>query len=272
VLNTNLDSLGFVDRIYVGDVAANVFRFDVDNSDVAAWTGKKLAVLSDASPPNRKIFFPPVVVKQSLTNSSGVKQDFDSVYVGTGDREHPLKQEVVAGVPVSDKIFMIKDLDIGLTSDPAYIATFPNDFLTLKSTSSAGVTVDDLQSAKGWSRDLDPGEKVTGSPSVFGNRLRFSSYVPQASNVCTTGGESRLTELNATTGDFTLTIGATPVRFQPGTSSTYMSGTVEILIGGKVHVVTFGIGEGQKGGFLPPGPITPTPGLGRVYWYMEPEL
>ncbi len=226
-------------------------------------------------PPNRKIFFPPVVVKQSVTSSSGVTQNFDAVYVGTGDREHPLNLEVAPGVAVSDKMFMVKDPDIGLTADLAYVAVFPTDFVSLGVSSAAGVSVDDLQSAKGWARDLNTGEKVTGPPQVFGDRVRFGTYIPEASNVCATGGESRLNELNATTGDFTLTTAAgTPTRFQQGTSSTYLSGTMTILRGGKYYTVTFAPagGGGQTGKVVLPSDITAAPGLGRVYWYMEPEL
>lgn len=265
VLNANLDSQNFIDRIYVGDVAANVYRFDVDNPNVAIWTGKKLAALSDTAPPNRKILFPPVVVKQSVTVGL-IKQDFDAVYIGTGDREHPLV------TPSSDKIFMIKDTDIGLTSTPGYLATFPGDFLTLNATSALGVDPTALLAVKGWSRDLDPGEKVTDSPSVLNGILRFPSFIPGDPNICAAGGQGRLHALDATNGTFVLAGGT--VGFSPDTSSGLMSGSMQLLINGKVVVVNFGI-AGPK-----PGQIgkdvqstqTPVPAQGRVYWYMEPEL
>ena len=121
-LNTDCDTTGFIDRLYVGDMGGNVWRFDIDDATPANWIGKKLADLSGGDVPKRKIFFPPAAVKQD------VPERFDAVYVGTGDREHPL---LIPPATAADKIFMIMDRDVGLAMGGSPAAVFPTDFLAI---------------------------------------------------------------------------------------------------------------------------------------------
>ena len=191
-LNTDLDSNGYADRLYLGDLGGNVWRFDIDSDKPSDWTSIKFADLTNGETPRRKIFFPPAVVKQLDQG-----QRFDAVYVGTGDRENPLRTDN------HDLMFMIKDTDTGLTTtkDKAVIkySSDPSksDFYDLTDNLLQFGTEEQIKTAQtalhdklGWAMRLDQtvdrdgkkvdGEKVVNAPSVFFNILRFGSYSPFA--------------------------------------------------------------------------------------------
>jgi len=286
VLNVDFDAEGLADRIVVGDVGGNIWRFDISALDAGDWRAKKLAALSDTGVPNRKILFPPVVVPQLAPFSI----EWDAIYVGTGDREHPL------ATPTSDKIFMIADFDIGVAATAGTAASFAaGDFLSLATTDTGGVVPSTLVTKRGWYRDLEPGEKVTSSPFVINQKLRFSSYNPTAvSNDCLPPGEGRLSEVSALYGNILDLNGDGTVtardRYYSGVSRGYFSPLQTVIIGGRIY--TIGLAGGNvtntaagAGG----GPNTPPPGgcgaisqlfscregsvgvAQRTYWYMEPE-
>jgi Tfp pilus tip-associated adhesin PilY1 len=278
VLNIDQDAEGLMDRIVVGDVGGNLWRFDIGASDATSWRGKKLAALSDSGVPNRKILFPPVVVPQLAP----FPIEWDAVYVGTGDREHPLVS------PTSDKIFMVADFDIGLYATAGTAASFAaGDFLELAASDINGVVSSALVTKRGWYRNLDPGEKVTGSPFVFNQKLRFSSYNPSAvASECLPPGEGRLNEIGALYGNILDLNGDGTVsardRYYAGVSRGYYSPLQTVIIGGSIYTIGF------AGGNVTNTTTPPTSGCGagsqlfscregsvgvarRIYWYMEPE-
>jgi type IV pilus assembly protein PilY1 len=278
VLNTDFDAENLMDRIVVGDVGGNLWRFDIGATDATTWKGKLLAILSDSGVPNRKILFPPVVVPQIAPFSI----EWDAVYVGTGDREHPLV------TPSSDKIFMVADFDIGLTATAGTAASYASgDFLTLSATDTAGVLPNTLVTKRGWARDLEVGEKVTSSPFVFGQKLRFSSYNPSAiSSECLPPGEGRLNEISALYGNLMDLNGdgtfSARDRYYAGVSRGYYSPLQTVIVGGSIYTI------GLAGGNVTNTTTPSATGCGagsqlfscregsvgvarRTYWYMEPE-
>jgi len=282
VVNIDLDAQGLLDRIVVGDVGGNVWRFDIGNVDATAWKGKKLANLSDAGVPNRKILFPPVIVPQL----SPYPVEWHAVYVGTGDREHPLV------TTSTDKIFMIADFDTGLNATAGTAASYTGgDFLALNATDTGGVVPSALVTKRGWYRDLEVGEKVTGSPFVFNQKLRFSTYNPAAvSSECLPPGEGRLNEISALYGNLLDLNGDGVVsardRYYAGVSRGYFSPLQTVIIGSTVYTIAL------AGGNITTTTTTTTPPGGsacqagsqfwycreqrigiaqRIYWYMEPE-
>jgi type IV pilus assembly protein PilY1 len=285
VLNTDGDGQGFLDRIVVGDVGGNLWRFDISNADATAWKGKKLASLSDTGVPNRKIFFAPSVVPQLAP----FPIEWDAIYVGTGDREHPLV------TPTSDKIFMVADFDIGLNATAGAAASFVGgDFLQLTESSTSGVVPASLVTKRGWYRDLQPGEKVTGPTFVINQKLRFGTYNPTAqSSDCLPPGEGRLNEINALYGNLVDLNGDGVIgsrdRYYANLSRGYFSPLQAVIVGRYLYT----IGQAGAGGFKDPTVTTPGgPGttggpctgalmlacreqqIGvaqRVYWYMEAE-
>ncbi len=267
-LNVDLDPQNLLDRIYIGDTAANLYRFDIDDAVPTKWTGGRIARLSDiysfpGSPPNRKILFPPTLVKQNFGSR------YDAVYVGTGDREHPLKTSGVA-----DKMFMVKDnpsydpnylrdasysggdlLDIGSVADEtAYKALHPENY-------------------KGWYYSLaGSGEKVTSSPTVFSQVLRFSSYAPQqVLNACVPSGRGQLYGMNALSGaalDSSLNhMSALNPRMYAGFYSRgYIGSGVPIIYNKRAYILQVT----ESGSILANG-VSGNCTLCKIYWYRETE-
>ena len=280
-LNTDGDAQNLIDRIYVGDTGGNIYRFDIDKADPVQWTGKKLAALSDASN-RRKILFPPVVVRYGPPDTA---ESYDAVYVGTGDREHPLLTSTTSPQAPEDKIVMIMDrAGFTMNGDEAY--QYPVDFYLTADATITGPTSAELRTKKGWGRGLDDGEKVVSSPSVLFYTLRFGTYAPNGQvNACVTPGQGRVNALDALggtirdlSGDGRLT--ATD-RWYAETGRGYAAVGAPIVIGGG--------GGGAPG--VPPSPPPPkkwclpvSTGSGmsciplgtfgsvtKTFWYMESE-
>jgi type IV pilus assembly protein PilY1 len=83
-INADFDGQNYLDRIVVGDLGGNVWRFDIDDAAPANWRGLQLASLSNATGEKRKFFYPPAIAPQNATGF-----DFHGVYIGSGDKEHP---------------------------------------------------------------------------------------------------------------------------------------------------------------------------------------
>lgn len=286
VVNIDLDAQGLLDRIVVGDVGGNVWRFDISDVDATKWKGKKLAALSDTGVPNRKILFPPVIVPQ--LNPFPI--EWHAVYVGTGDREHPLAPNT------SDKIFMITDFDTGLTATAGTAASFAGgDFLDVTNEKTQAEVEKEvpnlLVTKRGWYRDLEPGEKVTGSPFVFNQKLRFATYNPSAiSSECLPPGEGRLNEISALYGNLRDLSGDGTIssrdRYYAGVSRGFFSPLQTVIIGSTVYTIALAGGNvtSTTSTTAPPGGASCQAGsqfwycreqqIGiaqRIYWYMEPE-
>lgn len=283
VINADLDAQGLLDRVVVGDMGGNLWRFDIGQPSVSAWKAKRLASLSDAGVPNRKIMFPPAIVPQHAP----FPIDWDAIYVGTGDREHPIVTST------SDKLFMVADFDIGLTATNGAAASFAaGDFLQIAATDTSGVVPSALLSKRGWYRDLESGEKVTGAPFVFNQRLRFGTYNPSAViSECLPPGEGRLNEINALYGNLVDLSGDGTVsardRYYAGVSRGYFSPLQSVIIGNRIYTIALSGGTvtAAAGGSTPPAGSPCQAGsqfwycreqeIGiaqRIYWYMEPEL
>lgn len=272
-LNTDLDSQSLLDRAYVGDMAANVWRFDINNSNPAAWTAKQLAALSDpfalpGTAPNRKILFPPVVVKQNFLG-----QRYDAVYIGTGDREHPLN-------PASaDKMFMIKDTGISLAASADPVITYPgsllditNSFTETDFTTLLGGAA--WSSKTGWYFSFASGEKLTSSPTVFRNILSFSTYSPNLSiSACVPPGKGVLYGMSALDGSVVAGTYAAGAGVTAQQRRQYVGLSVRgyiptgslIVRGKKVFVVN--VADGR----LLYKQIGTIGGASKVYWYRESE-
>lgn len=105
------DGDGYSDRIYAGDSGGQLFRFDVDTTQIlTASTAFKiyfLASLGDRTSSGdssrnggsdaRKFLFPPDVLPFVYKKSNGVKVSAVMVLVGSGDREKPLNNRNSSG-------------------------------------------------------------------------------------------------------------------------------------------------------------------------------
>jgi type IV pilus assembly protein PilY1 len=180
---------GFVDKLYVGDLGGQIWRFGKftdasqipevpmpfprSDENINHWSGHVL-LRSDPSY-GRKFFYPP-----SVTLESG----YDLVFSGSGNRE------AVCDQTGWDRIYCIKDT---------------HDAATLQESDLADVTVaqDSLpdlnsDSAKGWYIRLAEGEKILAEGLVAAKTYYVTSFTPINDS---TGGVGKLYALDYKTGE-----------------------------------------------------------------------
>jgi len=189
LLLVDRNSDGYLDRIYLVDTGAQLWRFNVADSDPGEWDGTRIfkSNISTADD-GRKVFFKPTAT---------VKGDDTFVYFGTGDREHPLNTAVL------DRFYMVRDRESGdnhwsYGSDSplneTYLVDVTENELQDSSVSAADqsairsklvspYTYDDGAGEKtyyGWYLKLDEnaGEKILALPKVVSNVLFFTTYTP----------------------------------------------------------------------------------------------
>ena len=290
-INTDFDAQNYVDRLYVGDMGGNVWRFDVDDANPANWKGELLASLSNAAGEKRKFFFPPAVAPQDHPFN------FHAVYIGSGDKEHPLLTGSTVPPTTDDRMFMLMDdptlnsgggtpdtggpsalatpIVLGTLVDIADISTTGADATSLISSANS------LKGRQGWSRRLQNGEKVVNATTVFRlqsqiSRLRFGTYAPLVQlNACTPPGEGRLNEIDSLTGDLLAINGAAagPQRWYSGfLSRGYMSSTQLLIlpsggVGSTKIIYQFNCADANCQGTQIGTLGAPT----KIYWYLEPE-
>jgi type IV pilus assembly protein PilY1 len=114
---------GYTDKLYVGDLGGNVWRFDVSDASTTNWRATKIAALgcntgvcgSGTTP--RKFFFPPSVL---TIKAGGAAGSYEAISIVSGDREHPLKSTASgAAYNTADKFFMLKDEATAVGSTPS---------------------------------------------------------------------------------------------------------------------------------------------------------
>jgi Tfp pilus tip-associated adhesin PilY1 len=181
-----------VNRGYVGDSCANLWRLDFNDSDKANWRVTKLAAVANLSTASgrRKFLFAPDVV-----HADG----FDAVLLGSGDREHPFDTTVI------NRMYMFKDYGRSTSPVTGNASTVPalspagtnptlveadlfdatTNCIQDESGCPAGVTSTqaetDLANADGWFITLSTGEKVVGSAVTLAGTTFFNTNQPSAS-------------------------------------------------------------------------------------------
>ena len=85
ITKLDMDGDGKIDRLYVGDTNARMWRFDIGNTDTtASWTGKMIFHSNPGASEKRKIFYPP-----DVTFEKDGSTEYETLFFGTGDREAP---------------------------------------------------------------------------------------------------------------------------------------------------------------------------------------
>jgi type IV pilus assembly protein PilY1 len=184
---------GLIERLYVGDVGGQIWRFDLGDmsgTGTSSWTGR---VISTAS---GKIFYPPDVTFESDRGSG----TYDMLFFGTGDREKPNDTSFV------NTLYAIKDYDND-TNPPTPLPLAESNLVNVtvdtlqdpNASSSAQTTVlNSLKTMSGWyirlnqspGESQNPGEKCTAPAGVFGGAVYFTTFTPTPANsqsVCTLG-------------------------------------------------------------------------------------
>jgi type IV pilus assembly protein PilY1 len=214
VLDLNGD--GYADRMYAGDMAGQVWRFDIYNGNAKATlvTGGVMASLGArdiTGHPNadaRRFYASPDI---SLVASRTIAP-YLNVAIGSGYRGHPLN------TAVHDRFYALRDFNISnkLTQAQYNAYTVVQDSGLVDITSTMTPTL--VASDKGWMLRLDQnggwvGEKVLGSATTLGGRVLFTTYTPSAggpSTDCTPNtGTNRAYAINVVDGSAVLDVDGT---------------------------------------------------------------
>lgn len=183
------DDDGIFDRIYAADTKGNIWRVDIDDADPANWQTHKLAELGGSGADARKFLNKPDVV---------FGEAYDTVLVGSGDREHPFENAV------TNRFYMIKDTNIGKTG--GYVCETPAEEgdpaepRTCREGDLTDVTANPYQNAagaveNGWYLTLAEGEKVVSNAiTVYGTTFFGTNRpTPPEKGVCSSNlGEAKL--------------------------------------------------------------------------------
>jgi type IV pilus assembly protein PilY1 len=263
VARVDMDGDGKVDRLYVGDMGGRMWRFDIANPDPANWSGR---IIFQSNPgidgtTGRKIFYPP-----DVTLETG---DYEMVFFGTGDREHP------GEVTVVNRLYAVKDTGSATTLNENNLYDVTIDELQATSTTEArrNEILSQLNAAHGWliKLNLNSAEKSLSAPVVAFKTAYFTTFSPiAAGNPCDTAfGTARMYGLQYSTGNavFNLdlsndTSGPTLLRSDRSEiiGTAIPSGVIITFIQGKAVAYT-----GVGGGVDRP-PLSNTKSLIPVYW------
>ena len=200
----DLNNDGFIDRVYIGDVGGQVWKFDVSATATGSWTGKRLfaANLTQANPAPIGEYYP----AQGIYGAPAVALDKEHklwVFFGTGDRNHPNNT-------AANRFYGIKDT-----------TTMANGAV-LTETDLVDVTSASLTAASGWFFRLAANEKVLAAANVFNMVAYFSTFTPLTTASCDSGGgtaklyavqvQTGYAAINFATGDALTSTGSSQTR------------------------------------------------------------
>ena len=185
----DLNHDGYIDRVYIGDVGGQLWKFDVSPPAtltlglVDNWTGKRLfaADPSQANPPAVGEYYPAQAI---YTTPALAFDEFGNlwVYFGTGDRNHPNNTS-------TNRFYGIKE------------NTTMTNGTSLTEASLVDVTSGNKNATQGWFFKLGADEKVLGAAEVFNQIVFFSSFTPGVAVTCGSGGgTAQLYAIQMTTG------------------------------------------------------------------------
>jgi type IV pilus assembly protein PilY1 len=254
IAKVDTDGNGKIDRLYVGDMGGQIWRFDIGDPDTAQWTGK-IIFKSNGSSEKRKIFYPPDV---TLEKDSG---DYEMLFFGTGDREHPKESANI------NRLYAVKDKNPSTNLTENDLVGVTLDLLQDPGTSETDklTMLNALNTKEGWYIKLDQnvGEKCLSSPVVYYGVVYYTSFSPNfgsEGDPCFVGeGTGRLYALKYKTGNAAFNLdGSLDGIISRNDRSTTIgtgipSGVVITFIEGKT-VAYVGVGG-------PGGPRVPRPKL-----------
>jgi type IV pilus assembly protein PilY1 len=166
----DLNGDGYADRVYVGDVGGQLWKFDVSATATSSWTGKRLfaASPSQANPPAAGEYYP----SQAIYGAPSIAFDTSLklwVFFGTGDRNHPNNTG-------TNRFYGVKD------------TTTMTNGAALTESNLVEVTSSNATATQGWFFRLSNDEKVLAGANVFNQNVFFSTFTPTSTITCTSGG------------------------------------------------------------------------------------
>jgi type IV pilus assembly protein PilY1 len=219
----DVDSNGYVDQLYFGDMGGQLWRMDIKESDTTSnltglITGGRIADLAtDNTPEDTRRFYYPPDVAQIIESG---QPPYLSIVAASGYRSHPLNQTV------QDRMYMIRMHDVYNAPSVYNTITEADLFDTTDNaigegnTTQKGTAVTDLGSAEGWYisfEELDGsfiGEKALSEPLIIGGIGLVTTYVPEdldpnAESCVPKAGTGIIYYVNVTDGTPTFNISGT---------------------------------------------------------------
>ncbi|NOQ20592.1 MAG: hypothetical protein GQ571_11550, partial [Desulfobacterales bacterium] len=204
------DGNGFVDKVYVGDLGGQMWRFGqvtVDplgyplnfpdcDENINNWTGQIMftapTYVIESTTYTRKFFYPPSVT---------LEKGYDLLFMGTGDRENACDTTTAA-----DRIYAIKDTHGTTSFTETNLVDVTDPAAAVPDLNQTNGDVDSNNSIdQGWFIRLvdslgdDAGEKVLAQGVVFYKTFYITTFTPN-NDPCVPGGNARLFALNYLTG------------------------------------------------------------------------
>ncbi|MCO7222869.1 pilus assembly protein [Pleionea sp. CnH1-48] len=175
----DLNGDNLLDKFYVSDTKAQIFRFDIDH-DTKKITGGRIAHLGDVdqdtASENRRFYYNPDV---SIVRDSNSGERYMSVAIGSGYRAHPLNKKV------KDHFYVLRDKGALTNSWPmdAKIGDLLNATNVLGDADADGISdaAEQIQDndLKGWYVEFPTtGEKVLAESITFNGVIVFTTYIP----------------------------------------------------------------------------------------------
>ncbi|HEY5602335.1 MAG TPA: PilC/PilY family type IV pilus protein [Gammaproteobacteria bacterium] len=185
----DIDGDGYTDRLYVGDMRAQIWRFDIDNNGNTGAanlaTGGVIAQLGGGTAAeNRRFYYIPDV---------SLSDDYQhiNIAIGSGYRAHPLDDDI------HDAFFVVHDPNVYSPAvdgngDPVYTAITLNDLYDATAnvigqgaTSEVAAAQTALAGKEGLYIYLKQGgsfvgEKVLAKSITFSGQVMFTTYTPVA--------------------------------------------------------------------------------------------
>jgi type IV pilus assembly protein PilY1 len=191
VLDTNED--GWTDRIYVGDLAGQLWRLDITNGNTGNFeTGNEVNVLASGGviasiggkisariEDDRRFYFAPDVAKVVVHGGSS----YYSVSAGTGELVLPR-----TNAATEDRFYSLRDYHLEAMTQAQYNGNAP---VTDAGENSGLASINTASQAnpsarpRGWKLVLQTGEKVLAKSITVDRTVVFTTYLPaQTNNNC----------------------------------------------------------------------------------------
>ena len=288
---------GYVDRIYTADLAARIWRFDIDNNTtsgtpinisggvIADLNGSALGNTAAATAANNRHFY----YAPSVAYIRDGSQEYFTIAIGSGYRSHP------TNTTIEDRFYVIRDTNVrgperDANDNPIYTAINEDDLFDATDNIIGEGTTTEINAARqslntnnGWYIRLNEpdgsfiGEKVLGRAVTFNSILLFSTFTPidsgQSNSCSPSQGVSAAWAVNLldakpvfnfdqsnpdlTRGDRKGTLNMGGLPADP--SIVFFDGEVTAFFG-TLKLNQAGDGLGIKAGLLPEGYVQP------MYW------
>lgn len=288
-LDKDLD--GQADRLYAVDTGGNVWRIDLEPGGLGGmtpdfWQVEQFAALGcntgtcAAGTVPRKFFYPAEVISTST---------YDAIFVGSGDREHPLYTDPkststnplpypgsppynVSAFQVVNRVYMLQDMTTGYNGIGKTVITESN----LYNCASCSATSPYPPGYSGYYITMQTGEKIVNAPTAVAGNVYFGTNTvePPSNQVCDEGlGEATGYKLSPFTGAL-----SSGEYESGGFPPTAVAGVVWVRdsVTGKMMQVLFcqgcgGTEDSPRNSPLQGGkpPLKTSPARKRTYWYQE---